>query len=93
MKHRKQQTKIKLWNTYSHQNLHTRNMGQARQPVTTFETLYKFTPHSARTSATHTTTSKQHLQNGLDVNWNHEGMPFKKGKATSLAKSSQITII
>lgn len=64
-------------------------MGQARQSVTTFETCYKFTAHNARNSATHTTTGKQHLQNGLDINWNHEEMQSKK--AISPAKSSQIT--
>lgn len=53
-------------------------MGQARQSVTTFETSNEYTPHNARTSATHTTTGKQHLQNGLGINWNCEGMPFKK---------------
>lgn len=67
---------MKLWNTYNHQNLHTRNTGQARQSVTTFETSYEFTPHNARTSAIHTTTGKQYLQNGLNINWNREGMPF-----------------
>jgi len=51
-------------------------MRQARQSVATFETSYEFTPHNARTSAIHTTTVRQHLQNGLDAKWNHEGMPF-----------------
>ena len=59
-------------------------MRQARQSVATFETSYEFTPHNARTSAIHTTTVRQHLQNGLDAKWNHEGMPFKKERTLLL---------
>lgn len=54
------------------------NTGQVKQSVTIFEISYEFTPHNARTSAICITTGKQHLQNGLDINWNRKGVTFKK---------------
>lgn len=72
-------------NAYNHQNQNTWSAGQARKSVTTFKTFYKFTPHDARTSAIHATTSKQHLQNGLGANWKREKMPPKKGKPLNLS--------
>lgn len=54
------------------------NVGQANSLSQPLKSLTNSQPHNARTSAISITTGKQHLQNGLDINWNHKGMTLKK---------------